>query len=86
MVRAPITSFGSNDPTAKFHEIIADVAQQIISPVQISQFIPFNAATGWTWSISGRLGVRGWRHEPDADELDGPSHHHQHQYDAIVLL
>jgi phospholipase/lecithinase/hemolysin len=33
-----------NDPTAKFHEIIADVAQQIISPVQISQFIPFNGS------------------------------------------
>jgi phospholipase/lecithinase/hemolysin len=28
-----------NDPTAKFHEVIADVAQQLISPVQIGQFI-----------------------------------------------
>ena len=27
----------AQDPTAKFHEVIADITQQIISPVQISQ-------------------------------------------------
>jgi phospholipase/lecithinase/hemolysin len=32
------------DPTAKFHEIIADVAQQIISPVQISKLAVFNGS------------------------------------------
>ena len=38
------------DPTAKFHEIIADVAQQIISPAQISKHQPYStAATGWMW-------------------------------------
>ncbi len=31
-----------NDPTAKFHEIIADTAQQLISPVQISQITSQN--------------------------------------------
>ena len=32
------------DPTAKFHEIIADVAQQIISPVQISKLAVFTGS------------------------------------------
>ena len=32
------------DPTAQFHEIIADVAQQIISPVQISQLTVLNGS------------------------------------------
>ena len=32
------------DPTAQFHEIIADVAQQIISPVQISKLAVFNGS------------------------------------------
>jgi phospholipase/lecithinase/hemolysin len=42
---AVINGYGTNfifwdlqDPTAKFHAVIADVVQQIISPVQISQF------------------------------------------------
>ena len=32
------------DPTAQLHEIMADVAQQIISPVQISQLAVFNGS------------------------------------------
>jgi len=32
------------DPTAEFHEVIADVTQQIISPVQISGLAVFNAS------------------------------------------
>jgi phospholipase/lecithinase/hemolysin len=32
------------DPTAKFHAIIADVAQQLISPVQISRLKVFNGS------------------------------------------
>ena len=31
-----------HDPTAKFHEVIADVAQQVISPVQISGIAMLN--------------------------------------------
>ena len=53
---AVINGYGTNfifwdpqDPTAKFHEVIADVVQQIISPVQISQI---TALTG-----SNRLDV-----------------------------
>jgi phospholipase/lecithinase/hemolysin len=33
-----------NDPTAKFHEVIADIAQQIISPVQISRITELNGS------------------------------------------
>jgi phospholipase/lecithinase/hemolysin len=32
------------NPTAKFHEVIADVAQQIISQVKISQLVAFNGS------------------------------------------
>jgi phospholipase/lecithinase/hemolysin len=32
------------DPSAKFHEVIADVAQQVISPVQISQITVLNGS------------------------------------------
>ncbi len=32
------------DPTAKFHEIIADVAQQLVSPVQINWLALFNGS------------------------------------------
>jgi phospholipase/lecithinase/hemolysin len=32
------------DPTAEFHEVIADVVQQIISPVQIGQITAFNGS------------------------------------------
>ena len=32
------------DPTAKFHEVIADVVQQIISPVQIGQITALNGS------------------------------------------
>ena len=46
---AVLNGFGTNfifwdsaDPTAMLHEIMADVAQQIISPVQISQLAVFN--------------------------------------------
>jgi phospholipase/lecithinase/hemolysin len=34
----------SQDPTAEFHEVIADVVQQIISPVQISQLTVLNGS------------------------------------------
>jgi phospholipase/lecithinase/hemolysin len=34
----------STDPTAEFHEVIADVAQQIISPVQINWLALFNGS------------------------------------------
>lgn len=34
----------SQDPTAEFHEVIADVVQQIISPVQIGQITAFNGS------------------------------------------
>ena len=45
MDRPTITFFGiKQDPTAKFHEIIADVAQQIISPVQINKLAVFNGS------------------------------------------
>jgi len=46
---AAINGYGTNyifwdniDPTAMFHEIIADVAQQIISPVKIARLTPLN--------------------------------------------
>jgi phospholipase/lecithinase/hemolysin len=32
------------DPTAEFHEVIADVVQQLVSPVQISKLIPLNGS------------------------------------------
>ena len=32
------------DPTAQFHEVIADVVQQIISPVQVSQITALNGS------------------------------------------
>jgi phospholipase/lecithinase/hemolysin len=32
------------DPTAEFHEVIADITQQIISPVQISQLVVLNGS------------------------------------------
>jgi phospholipase/lecithinase/hemolysin len=32
------------DPTAMLHEIMADVAQQLVSPVQISKLIPLNGS------------------------------------------
>jgi phospholipase/lecithinase/hemolysin len=48
---AVINGFGTNfifwdpqDPTAMLHEIMADVAQQIISPVQINQLAVFNGS------------------------------------------
>jgi phospholipase/lecithinase/hemolysin len=34
----------NQDPTAKFHEVIADVVQQIISPVQVSQITALNGS------------------------------------------
>jgi phospholipase/lecithinase/hemolysin len=34
----------SKDPTAKFHAVIADVAQQLVSPVQISQLTVLNGS------------------------------------------
>ncbi len=34
----------SQDPTAEFHEVIADVVQQSISPVQIGQITAFNGS------------------------------------------
>jgi phospholipase/lecithinase/hemolysin len=34
----------SQDPTAQFHEVIADVVQQIISPVQVGQITALNGS------------------------------------------
>ena len=34
----------NQDPTAKFHEVIADVVQQIISPVQVGQITALNGS------------------------------------------
>lgn len=59
------------DPTAKFHEIIADVAQQIISPAQINQLTVFagsnrldvvNMPLGLSGFVIGstNLSVGGW--------------------------
>ena len=45
MATAQISYFGMRqDPTAKFHEVIADVVQQIISPVQIGQITALNGS------------------------------------------
>lgn len=61
----------TQDPTAKFHEIIADVAQQIISPAQISKLTVFvgsnrldvvNMPLGLSGFVVGstNLSVGGW--------------------------
>ena len=47
IMNGPGTNFifwDSHDPTAEFHEVIADVVQQSISPVQISQIIPLTGS------------------------------------------
>jgi phospholipase/lecithinase/hemolysin len=36
--------WGKHDPTAMFHEIIADIVQQSISPVQIGDVVAFNGS------------------------------------------
>ena len=59
------------DPTAKFHAVIADVAQQIVSPVQISKLAVFigsnrldvvNMPLGLSGFVEGctNLSVGGW--------------------------
>jgi len=51
IVTLTLTNAGTNyifwdahDPTAKFHEVIADIAQQLISPVRISGITVFNGS------------------------------------------
>jgi len=50
--RTPINGPGTNyifwdavDPTAKFHAVLADITQQLISPVQISNFTALNGSS-----------------------------------------
>jgi GDSL-like Lipase/Acylhydrolase len=49
----------TTDPSAKFHEVIADVAQQIISPVQISQITALAGANQLA-VVNAPVGLNGY--------------------------
>ena len=75
------------DPTAMLHEIMADVAQQLISPVQISWLALFNGSNRLDVA-NMPVGLNGFvdgMHESDAGELDIRDKHHQQHHAPINL-
>ncbi len=48
------------DPSARFHAIIADVTQQIISPAQIAQITPINSASNQLAIVNVPIGLNGF--------------------------
>ena len=77
----------SHDPTAKLHEIMADVAQQIISPVQIGKLTPLNGSNRLDL-VNIPVGLNGFVEGSTnlaLGKLDGRDKLQQHQFDAINL-
>jgi phospholipase/lecithinase/hemolysin len=48
------------NPTAKLHEVMADVAQQLVSPVKISKLTPFNNGSNRLDVVNYPAGLSGY--------------------------